>query len=300
MKIVNSRAFKKFKQEIGQANHFLITILIGLDGVKAGKIKKSDEFDAAWNPKDVKASVDRSRIFALKSSLAWTVDCLDMYLRMCNRKPKLISDTLSSKFDGTGHSVYEKYKVITDEFIINEIDSAIVDLLICWRNRMTHYDANNVLLNRSRVVLEEKLKEEESVVKYHLNPIQMLESFDKKKCPTFKEMAFLIRKTISFVESVDRIILNKIDVMKVLDDTLCFELRGNSNIFDGIFSKKDFKRRQHKVFEFIKSCGFIDLENNSIEEEEYIDQICKMSYKEAKDRISQGTFMKGLNDIAYR
>ena len=89
MKITRSYALKKFKKEIGQANHFLITILVGLDGVKSGKVEKNDEFSAAWNPKDVVASAERSRIYTIKASLAWVVDCLDMYLRLCNRKPRL-------------------------------------------------------------------------------------------------------------------------------------------------------------------------------------------------------------------
>ena len=88
MKINKSCALKKFKNEIGQANHFLITILIELNGVKSGKVVKNDEFDVALNPRDIIASANRSRIYTIKASLAWAVDCLDMYLRLCNRKPR--------------------------------------------------------------------------------------------------------------------------------------------------------------------------------------------------------------------
>jgi hypothetical protein len=41
---------------MGQANHFLITILIGLDEVGKGQVKKPETLDVCWNPKDVKAT----------------------------------------------------------------------------------------------------------------------------------------------------------------------------------------------------------------------------------------------------
>lgn len=37
---MNSRAFRKFKTEMGQANHFLITIMIGLDAAEGGAEKR--------------------------------------------------------------------------------------------------------------------------------------------------------------------------------------------------------------------------------------------------------------------
>ncbi|RKI85061.1 hypothetical protein D7V83_05280 [bacterium 0.1xD8-71] len=278
MKIMKSYALKKFKNEIGQANHFLITILVGLDGVKSGKVVKNDEFDAAWNPKDVVNSANRSRIYTIKSSLAWVVDCLDMYLRLCNRKPRLLSDELSRKFDGTGHSVYEKYKLICEKYTVSEIDEAVVDLLICWRNRMTHFEADNDILKVSRNILTTGLSEGEMTTKYHLDTKQMLNSFDKKECPKFKEMAFMIRRTISFVESLDKILLNDVDISVFLEDMLCNELKNNPAAFNGIFSTVGDKRRQ-KIIQFIKSRGFVGLENNGEKGKIFIDDISAMSYK---------------------
>lgn len=284
MKIIKSYALKRFKEEIGQANHFLITILIGLDGVKSGEVVKNDEFDVAWNPKDVVASASRSRIYTIKSSLVWVVDCLDMYLRLCNRKPRLLSEELSNKFNGTGHRVYEKYKLISDEYAVNDIDKAVVDLMICWRNRMVHFDADNDISRESRNILTTCINEDETTQRIHLDINQMLNSFDKNECPKFKEMAFMISRTISFVESIDKILLDRADVLTVLRDVLCNELKNNPHIFDGIFLTVGDKRRQ-KIIQFIKTCGFVELENNSEDENGFIDNISSISYKEAKDKL---------------
>ena len=291
MKITRSYALKKFKKEIGQANHFLITILVGLDGVKSGKVEKNDEFSVAWNPKDVVASAERSRIYTIKASLAWVVDCLDMYLRLCNRKPRLLSEVLSDKFNGTGHSVYEKYKLVSDEYAVNDVDKAVVDLLICWRNRMVHFDAGNDISKESRNVVATILGEDESVKKTHLDIAQMMDSFDRKGCPRFKEMAFMTSKTISFVECLDKILLDEVDVLTALDDILSSELKRNQQIFDGIFSTVGDKRRQ-KIIQFIKNCGFVEIEDSSKEVNMFIDFISNISYKEAKDKLLSGTLKR--------
>lgn len=284
MKINKSYALKKFKKEIGQANHFLITILIGLDGVKSGKVVKNDEFDAAWNPRDVIVSANRSRIYTIKASLAWVVDCLDMYLRLCNRKPRLLSEELSNKFNGTSHRVYEKYKLVSDECALSDIDKAVVDLMICWRNRMTHFDADNDISNESRNILIECVNEDETTKKIHLDSNRMLNSFDQNECPTFKEMAFMISRTISFVESIDKILLDRVNVLTVLNDVLCNEFKNNPHIFHSIFSTIGNRRRK-RFIQFVKHCGFVEVENNSEDENSFIDEILGYSYKEAKDKL---------------
>lgn len=61
---MNSNAFKKIKREMGQANHFLITIMIGLDAVDGGA-QKREEFKTSWNPQNVSASVRRSKQYSI-------------------------------------------------------------------------------------------------------------------------------------------------------------------------------------------------------------------------------------------
>lgn len=207
---MNSRAFKNFKKKMGQANHFLITILIGLDAVKNGA-QKDENFDAAWNPYDVQASVRRSKEFAINSALAWAVDGLDMYVRLCNREPKLFHSQESINIDKTKHSIYNKIRIITENHKeLDPIKSAFVDLLICWRNNMLHFDADNALLQSSNTMFK-KESTAIAVEKYHLNIGEMLEHFHANATPTFKEIATMFSMTIHFVEELDGLLMNDID-----------------------------------------------------------------------------------------
>ena len=95
---MNSFIFKKFKKRMGQANHFLVTTWIGLDAVATGDAQQRETFNVCWNPHDINFSVKRSKEFLVNAALSWTVDNLDMYLRMSNQNPKLLSDDESKSF----------------------------------------------------------------------------------------------------------------------------------------------------------------------------------------------------------
>ncbi len=127
------------------------------------------------------------------------------------------------------------------------------------------------------------------IQKTHLVINQMLRSFDKRECPKFKEMAFMIKRTISFVESIDKMLLDRLDVLTILDDVICSELKNNPQVFEYIFLTTNDKRKQ-KIIQSIKNCGFVALENSSEEENRFIDNISLMSYKKAKYRLLSGTF----------
>lgn len=284
MKLVKSTALKKFKKEVGQANHFLITILIGLDGVKSGNVTKNDLFDAAWNPKSVDASVERSRIYAIKSGLTWIVDCFDMYLRLCNRKPRLLSSELSSKFDRTGHSVYQKYKLVISEYELPKLEVAVVDLLICWRNKMVHFDADNDILESNRNYFLNEMKNEDIVKKYHLDIDQMIEGFNSGRSPRFKEITFMTGRVIAFVECLDKKLIANLDELSFLKSTLSYKLSHDQASLNGIFVMTGNKRRK-KLIQFLKNCGFTDIDDNSSVVDEYIDYLCELPYAEVSENL---------------
>lgn len=217
---MHSVQFRKFKKEMGQANHFLITILVGLDAVEDGA-QKRESFQTTWNPQNTNFSVSRSRHYAIKSALAWTVDNLDMYLRLCNRLPRLYSGSESAEISNTKLSVYNKLIVILKNH--NEIpisQSAYVDLLICWRNNLIHFDAENQLSSESNRYFKNIPSDDIIANKYHLDAEQMLSRFQAKECPTFKEITSLISMTIHFVEDLDASLLANIDQYEFLKQTL--------------------------------------------------------------------------------
>ena len=290
---MNSRAFRKFKTEIGQANHFLITIMIGLDAVEDGA-EKRESFNTTWNPESKTASVARSKHYAIKSALAWTVDNLDMYLRLCNREPRLYSDSESTEIADTGHSIYKKFRCVINNHKELTLDKfAYVDLLICWRNNTVHFDAENQLMHDSLNYFKNVPANDVVTNKYHLDVSQMLDRFNRGECPTFKEAATLISMTIHFVEELDSILLRDIDQYRFLETSLFKMLKSEKKT--GVFSLRNTtpEKRKKKLKQFFVTAGvseefyngdgerFLD-EVVNLKEDEFISKVLEKRKEEEK------------------
>ena len=231
-----SKPRKDVKKILGQANHFLITILVGLDSVKKNDITLPAEFRTSWNPKDKIRSVLRSREYALISSLAWAVDCLDAYFTKINQSPKLIEDyNLQSKIDESGRSVYEKYNTYSNYIISNNFKKedfalykALIDLAIQWRNNTTHYNAENVIqkVNETILIKNTDIIEEKFC---GLQIKETLKHFNEEKAPTFKEVTSLIRATQNYIEILDIFLLTRIDIVRYTYDLLNKFFAENTN-----------------------------------------------------------------------
>lgn len=289
MKLSKSKNLKIFKNEIGQANHFLITILVGLDGVHDNKINIKEEFSTSWNPKNRIDSANRSREFAKKSALTWVVDNFDMYLRMCNEEPKLITKaSIQSEFDGNGRSVYNNFNTIINYLEITGVDKALVDLLICWRNRLVHYKANNDISDDSKKILSDS---KEMIVKNYngLDIIRLLNNFDSGNVPTFKEIASMIRATINLVYKIESKLIENIDYKYYIDKVLYKYVKQNQKkMLNNIFSKCESEKKRI-VINILKNSGFIEGENEVVDN--FITDFISLNYSLAKNKYENGSFI---------
>lgn len=272
---MNSRAFREFKTGMGQANHFLITIMIGLDAVEDGA-EKRESFNTTWNPENRTNSVVRSKKYAIKSALAWTVDNLDMYLRLCNREPRLYDGEESAEIAGTRQSIYKKFRCVINnhkELALDKI--AYVDLLISWRNNTVHFDAENQLMHASLDYFRNIPSDDVVVNKYHLDVNQMLERFNSGDCPTFKEAATLISMTIHFVEELDSILLRDIDQYRFLETSLFYLLKSEKNTSVFSFRNTTPEKRKKKFKQLFVSAGISEDFYNE-DGERFLDEIVNL------------------------
>ncbi len=223
-KLKISPARRHFKQRIGQANHLLITTLIGLDGVKSKEFTLPEEFRTSWNPKDIVRSAERSIRFVLDASLGWVVDNLDSYFIEANRKPSIIeNEELRSGYDGAGRSVNSRFELFYREAreVCNEIDkyAALVALAIQWRNNIVHFGANNELNKEYKLILKENQAFYMNEFR-HLDVAEMLKSFELKDYPSFKEVTSMINAIHKFVELLDAFLLDSLNIERFKEEIL--------------------------------------------------------------------------------
>ncbi|PKP13535.1 MAG: hypothetical protein CVU08_04775 [Bacteroidetes bacterium HGW-Bacteroidetes-3] len=270
-----SPAKKEFKNRFGQANHFLITALVGIDGIQTGIItEKPESFNTSWNPRDTKRSADRTRVFILKSFLGWAVESLEMYLTELNRKPKLLeSETFTSLFSKAGQSVYKKTILIADEIKVDEILITLMEVLITWRNYTFHYDIDNEIRESSMQCLIDKSEEVKTRFS-GLDIIQLKKTWENGGDFTFKETASLIKATQDFVSAIDSYVLSNLDYERFLIE-----------ITQKHFSESEMSLKRYYSFDKEKKEKYLKvLLQNIAGESELNDNILKSIMKELEKK----------------
>lgn len=204
-------ARKTFKRQLGQANHFLVTTLVALDCLDKNPQHQAVGLHAAWSPKSVPHSIQRSRIFVLHSFLGTAVDALDVYFSLLNRKPDFLQDPgFSQRLQACGRSVYKKATAFADWVPALNIEAALVEVLITWRNNVMHELADNVISDRSKDTLQQHSGQIASL--YHnLDPTNLVKKAESGDDLTFKETASLIAAAHDFVEATDHYVLAELD-----------------------------------------------------------------------------------------
>lgn len=225
LKLRISPARRHFKQRIGQVNHFLITTLIGLDGVKSKKFILPEEFSTSWNPRNVERSAERSIRFVLDASLSWVVDNMDSYFVEASRKPSIIEcDGLKASYTKADRSVNKRFELFYQEVKNSNIKidkyAALVALAIQWRNNTVHYGANNELDGEYRFLLEQNIDFYMNEFR-HLDVKEMLKAFDSEDGhPSFKEVTSMINAIHKYVECVDNYLMMSLDIDRFKKDLL--------------------------------------------------------------------------------
>jgi hypothetical protein len=201
-----SPARRHFKKMLGGANHLIITALVGLDAIERGIVTEiPHDMHAAWSPQDAVASSKRSRRFVLDMALVRAVDALDIYIRHSRRKPSLIqSQALQDEIDGAGLSVFRRFEAV--EKHLPRIDRSLVALMaimITWRNRSAHAEADTEIPERHKSALRDNAAAISSRFR-GLSAELLLSGYKEHRPPVFKEIASFINATHHFVEELEQ------------------------------------------------------------------------------------------------
>lgn len=278
-----THARRKFKKLLGQANHFLITTLIGLDHIeKNSNITKPVEFSTSWEPHNIKASAYRSREFVLNSALTWTVDSLDSYLTMIHRKPKVIQDkNFTIAMSKSGRSVYRKATNIGEYFKIELLLISMIELLVTWRNNLTHNFAENTIRPES----ERELQDNKELIKEKYSGLIIDDIFEKVyqgKSPSFKECASLIQATHKFVEIIDSKIIKQLDINQYSKNIYCLYFTINNEKRTSKVFGSPLNDRKKIITNILRDNGAFDEVNDEI-----IDTLVNLKVADIKEYNKQ-------------
>lgn len=251
-----------FKDLLGQANHFLITILVGLNGIRKNKIEFDEEFRTSWNPKSSLRSAERSRVFALDLSLVRAIDALDTYFMLSVRKPCALLPSFVSAMDGTGRSVAKRLNVFDCHLPqLRKSHKLALEVAIEWRNRRVHSLSDDRIDKAMRTTLIDDARYFEE---NHsgLNIRELLSHFDAGLSPTFKEAASVIKLCHEAVKMYDTKVLDQLHVTRYVSEAVLMLLeQGGSDLTKAIARIWDNPKREAKALRILRLSGVSESAN---------------------------------------
>jgi hypothetical protein len=281
-------ARRLFKSLSGNVNHFLITILIGLDAVRGGKVDRSPSFSASWQPHDVVRSANRSADFATKALVAWLVDALDAYVARLNRKPFLIQDAACRHaLDAKGRSVMARTRWLAATYGLEETPAYGLGVLaVAWRNRLVHSGAETALPDSIRAVLARTAGAIADDFQ-GLDVERLLEDFGSSASPRFKEATALVRAVQLCVRDADRAVLESLSLNEYFREVLEVyvgedPVRRAANVWG-----KDPGRRLGSLGQLAREAGLTEsseLSDGTLSDDELL-RFASLSAREARDLL---------------
>lgn len=222
--------------------------MVGLDGIERGVVHEvPKDLRAAWSPKDAVASAKRSRRLILDMALIRAIDAIDVYLREAVRKPALIqSASFRSDLDAAKLSIFAKLKAVERHCPgLDPLPLAIVFLLVAWRNRGAHTEADRDAPQIHLDVL--RSSGDQLATRFSgLDAKILLGGYDAVRPVTFKEVASLINAAHHLVAELDRSLLTALDMERYIKDVIWSSL-GNTKKPDELIEQAR-KRRAISVW----------------------------------------------------
>lgn len=262
MQIKHSRARIAAKKLLGDTNHLLITLLIGVEGVRTGKVVKDDSFNVSWNPKDLSSTSQRARRFARAAALSWAVDALDAYLGSLADRSIYDLSNLSVPLNDqlANRSIFVKLNSLASAVILPpSAELSLSHLAIQWRNNLIHYHAENELDKKYESFIKGNLiSSESSPNKFgNLNGHDLIAEFNSGAHPKFKCVAAFIRSINMLIETLDAAIVSNLRVPAYVKGLLIdlAKQSGGKASFSRIWGEPIKDKRMKNISSLLNSLG---------------------------------------------
>lgn len=262
MQIKHTRARIAAKKLLGDTNQLLITLLIGVEGVRTGKVVKDDSFKVRWNPKDLSSTSQRARRFARAAALSWAVDALDAYLGSLADRSIYDLSNLSVPLNDqlTNRSIFVKLNSLASALVLPpSAELSLVHLAIQWRNNLIHFHAENELDKKYESFIKDNLiSSESSPNKFgNLSGHDLIADFNDGKHPKFKCVAAFIKSINTIIETLDAAIVSNLTVPSYVKGLLTDVVKQNGGkaSFSRIWGEPIKNKRIKNISSLLNSLG---------------------------------------------
>jgi hypothetical protein len=284
-----SRPRRVFKSLLGQANHFLVTIVVGLEAVKDGANAPSG-LRAAWSPKNKIQSARRSRHFALSAGLARSVDSVDAYLSVALRRPSIVeSPVLRGALEAAGRSVTRKLIAVSEHYpALPAAEVALVRMVVIRRNALVHTMSEDEVEDD----LLESLRSSAADIRERYRGLDIERTIVRTRnraLPSLKEVAGAISACQRYIEALDSALLRDVVWERYLSDVIVEHAKKNTDRHGArrrlaeLWGREP-ERRRRSIVQILQSEASVQPDSGA-ETDKWIESLSNSSFSEAASRL---------------
>lgn len=250
---------KRLIREIGESVHSMNTIAVGLSKLSSKNCDVPEGLEISWKPVDVETSKIKSRNYAERAAIIYSVESFFDYLESISENPFWIHPEINIKGDKKkADKVYDflnQIPTISDEVKI------LAELACHWRNKIVHSSASNAKLANGKIGRIRQLRDFIYDNYCHFDVNVALENYDDKKI-TLKDSSTLITILIKAARQIDEFFFNEFSFTKSLS-SIKEALKDNDCLFQ-IMKQQESNKKERQIKTLVKmTFPFLDL--NQIE-----------------------------------
>lgn len=251
MYLEDTIVYKKIKRNFGNSNQLMNTTIIALDNFKKnGEMINSLEGTVSWNPKDKLSSVNRAMVMVRKSFFNYIVDMIDAYFHELRKNFHFtVLEKIVSQYDNS-NSIRDKANMFSSLFDVDEIYLVFIDLLLSWRNNITHYSSKHDFKKEKSKLAKNCFKNLHSSYS-HLDVDLLFDHFNEGEEVKHKELLFFNTIALEYINIIDKKLLASMSINKYIS----FLIYENTKFINKIGKVKKTRQKNYLIG-YLSQFGF--------------------------------------------
>jgi len=247
---------KRFIREIGESVHSMNTIAVGLSKLNVDNCDIPKGLEISWKPVDIETSKIKSRNYAERAAIIYSVESFFVYLETISQNPFWNHPEINFKKEHNKTKADKVYEFL-DQIPKVSDEVKILAVLAChWRNKIVHSSSSNVKLDNGKIGRIRQLRDFVYENYHHFDINIALENYDNKKI-TLKDSSTLITILIIAARKIDEFFFDKFSYEKSVT-TIKESLNDNENLSE-IRKQQDSIKKTRQIKTFIgMSFPFLD------------------------------------------
>ena len=250
---------KRLLREIGESVHSMNTIAVGLSKLNDKNCDIPKGLEISWKPNDIETSKVKSRNYAKRAAIIYSVESFFDYLESISENPFWNHSEIN--FKGDDKKAIKVYNFLDQISSISDEVKILAEFACHWRNKIVHSSASKAKLSNDKIGRIRQLRDYIYENYSHFDINFAFENYDAKRI-TLKDSSTLITILIKAARQIDEFFFTEFSFESSIK-TIKEKLKDN-DCLEKIMKQQESNKKDRQIKTIIRM-SFPFLDSNQIE-----------------------------------